>query len=257
MSSKVLKLLALAGLLGASVACSTESDVEITFYGYPDNDPPSADIAYDCGRGYTAGGTGTYDDPLTFATAPGEFKKCEIVYLPYLRKYLRFEDTCAQCSKYPHARSVPPLTETATDYDNGKLHIDIWTGSTTSSGGDTQIHCEDSLTPDDSQTVIINPGTSYTVNSDELFASGKCYTSNVYSNADASSYCSSGSSGSSSSSGSGSSSSSSCSWSGHCAGKTPSLVCASCYTDPWCSGASCSTENDCSDNLTCQSGKCA
>lgn len=57
MSSKVLKLLALAGLLGASVACSTESDVEITFYGYPDNDPPSADIAYDCGRGYTAGGT--------------------------------------------------------------------------------------------------------------------------------------------------------------------------------------------------------
>lgn len=56
MSSKVLKLLAAAGLLSASVACSTESDVEITFYGYPDNDPPSADIAYDCGRGYTAGG---------------------------------------------------------------------------------------------------------------------------------------------------------------------------------------------------------
>lgn len=60
--------------------------------------------------------------------------------------------------------SVPPLTETATDYDNGKLHIDIWTGSTKSSGGDTQIDCEDSLTPDDSQTVIISPGTSYTVN---------------------------------------------------------------------------------------------
>lgn len=57
MSSKVLTLLAVAGLLSASVACSTESDVEITFYGYPDNDPPSADIAYDCGRGYTAGGT--------------------------------------------------------------------------------------------------------------------------------------------------------------------------------------------------------
>ncbi|OJI83541.1 hypothetical protein ASPTUDRAFT_55578 [Aspergillus tubingensis CBS 134.48] len=225
MSSKVFTLLAVAGLLSASVACSTESDVEITFYGYPDNDPPSADIAYDCGRGYTAGGTGTYDDPLTFATAPGEFEKCEIIYLPYLRKYLRFEDTCAQCT---------------TDYDNGKLHIDIWTGSTKSSGGDTQIDCEDSLTPDDSQTVIISPGTSYTVNSDELFASGKCYTSNTYSSADASSYCSSGSSGSSSSSGSGSgSSSSSCSWSGHCA------------------GASCSTENDCSDNLTCQSGKCA
>ena len=56
MSPKFLKGLALAGLISTAAACSTQSDVEITFYGYPDNDPPSADIAYDCGRGYTAGG---------------------------------------------------------------------------------------------------------------------------------------------------------------------------------------------------------
>jgi hypothetical protein len=40
----------------ASKSCSTESDFEVTFYGYADNSPPGAGIAYDCGRGYTAGG---------------------------------------------------------------------------------------------------------------------------------------------------------------------------------------------------------
>lgn len=45
---------AIAPLVAAQ--CSTQSDVEITFYGYPDNSPPGAAIAYDCGRGYTAGG---------------------------------------------------------------------------------------------------------------------------------------------------------------------------------------------------------
>lgn len=39
-----------------AVAASTISPTLLTFYGYPDNDPPSADIAYDCGRGYTANG---------------------------------------------------------------------------------------------------------------------------------------------------------------------------------------------------------
>jgi len=51
----------LAGLFGitaplVAAQCSTQSGVEITFYGYPDNSPPGASIAYDCGRGYIAGG---------------------------------------------------------------------------------------------------------------------------------------------------------------------------------------------------------
>lgn len=45
-------------------------------------------------------GVGTYSDPLTFASAPGEFSSCEIIYLPYLKKYVRFEDYCAQCSMW-------------------------------------------------------------------------------------------------------------------------------------------------------------
>ena len=47
----------LAALVGAVTACTVADNYEITFYGYPDNSPPGADIAYDCGRGYTAGGS--------------------------------------------------------------------------------------------------------------------------------------------------------------------------------------------------------
>jgi hypothetical protein len=85
-------------LAGTTFSCSTQSGVEITFYGYPDNDPPGPATAYNCGgRNNVAGGTGTYANPLTFASHSGEFSQCEIIYLPYLKKYLRMEDDCAEC----------------------------------------------------------------------------------------------------------------------------------------------------------------
>ena len=91
---------ALSSALSVSATCSKFNSVTMTFYGYPDNDPPGADTAYNCGgRNYVAGGSGSYSDPITFATAPGEFSKCEIIYIPYLKKYARMEDYCEQCSK--------------------------------------------------------------------------------------------------------------------------------------------------------------
>lgn len=87
-ATTITTLLAITGT--ALAACSREGSVELTFYGYPDNDPPGADTAYNCGgRNYVAGGTGTYDDPLTMASAEGEFSQCEIIYVPYLEKYVR------------------------------------------------------------------------------------------------------------------------------------------------------------------------
>ncbi|KAE8373939.1 hypothetical protein BDV26DRAFT_270983 [Aspergillus bertholletiae] len=240
----------------ASASCSVETGYEVTFYGYADNDPPGADIAYDCGRGYTAGGTGTYDDPLTFATAPGEFSKCEVIYVPYLEKYLRFEDTCEECTS---------------DYDDGKLHIDIWTGPTTSNGGSKLLSCEDSLTPDASQIVVTSPPDSLTVNTGALFSSGTCHTSNIYKSPSTSesTYCSGSSSGSSGGS------STTCAWPGHCEGATCSDdndcsdpwacyngicgtgVVTSCAWEGHCAGTSCSNNNDCSDPWSCVNGVCA
>lgn len=129
----------------ALATCSTIGSVTHTFYGWPDNDPAGAATAYDCGgRNYVAGGVGTYDDPVTFASAPGEFDTCEIIYDPYTQKYLRMEDYCAQCT---------------TDWEgSGIWHIDVWTGSSTEGDGDVQIQCEDDLTPgDQSQTIIRGP----------------------------------------------------------------------------------------------------
>ena len=45
-------------------------------------------------------GSGTYNDPISFATATDNKKlaQCAIVYVPLLRKYFRNEDDCAECS---------------------------------------------------------------------------------------------------------------------------------------------------------------
>lgn len=47
-------------------------------------------------------GTGTYDDPISFATATDNTKlpQCGIVYVPELRKYFRNEDDCAECREW-------------------------------------------------------------------------------------------------------------------------------------------------------------
>lgn len=48
-------------------------------------------------------GSGTYDDPISFATATDNkqnLPQCAIVYVPLLRKYFRNEDDCAECCKY-------------------------------------------------------------------------------------------------------------------------------------------------------------
>ncbi|KAK5994293.1 hypothetical protein PT974_04765 [Cladobotryum mycophilum] len=159
---------AAAVLAGVSTACSTPGNYIVTFYGWPDNDPAGAGIAYDCGRGYKAGGSGTYSDPITLATAPGELNKCEIVYLPFLTKYARFEDTCAQCTS---------------DWSQGQPHIDIWTGSNTSGGGQNQINCENNLTPGGRYSIVRNPPTNYGVNAAPLYVPpNTCNTGNVYPN---------------------------------------------------------------------------
>ncbi|CAN9095624.1 unnamed protein product [Alternaria alternata] len=171
-------LVALSSFSLAALGCTKVSKVTHTFYGYPDNDPPGPATAYDCGRGYKAGGTGTYADPLTFASAPGEFTQCEIIYDPYTKKYLRFEDYCAQCT---------------TDWDAGIHHIDLWTGSTTVSGGNEQIECENDLTPGEkSQTIVRQPRKDLPVDSTKLYVKGAspaCRTSHIYPTYNIADYC--------------------------------------------------------------------
>ena len=111
MKNTRISVLALVSLLQAipslAGSCAPINNVKVTFYGWPDNSPPGPANAFDCGRGKgadgepIAGGTGTYNDPISFATATdnNNFPKCGIVYVPSLRKYFRNEDDCAECSE--------------------------------------------------------------------------------------------------------------------------------------------------------------
>lgn len=243
-------LLTAAILFGSTRACSVVTDVRTTFYGAPDNDPPGPATAYACGgRNYTAGGIGTYANPLTFASAPGEYNTCkyfslnhlpeiplsrskrnwnafihsdiyipcgllntgEIVYFPYLKKYLRLEDYCAECTA---------------DYNTtGYKHIDVWTGGSATINNQSQIDCEDALTPDANQTVIRNPARNLAVNSGALWDGRSCHTARTYLNYTASTYCKDpGATGIGNGSGSGNSTTlacqTGCSWVGHCIGKS-------------------------------------
>ncbi|KAK1763218.1 hypothetical protein QBC33DRAFT_573538 [Phialemonium atrogriseum] len=207
----------LMSTLGVTLGCSTTSGVQITFYGAPDNDPPGGATAHNCGgRNFIAGGTGTYADPLTFASSTSEYSVCEIIYVPYLKKYLRMEDDCAQCID---------------DWNNGnKKHIDIWTGTPSTNGGNAQIQCENALTPNGGQQVLRSPPNNLAVDSTALWSGNSCHTDHVFPGATQS--CSGGGGG-------GGGCQTGCSWAGHCI------------------GCPCQTFDDCSDNFICTNGACA
>lgn len=176
MISYSVMLIAITGLfcpLKVASSCQEIQNVLLTHYGAPDNDPPGPSIGSNCyGHDLQAGGeieqsgsilrdlwplytgTGTASDPITFATADGEFDECELVYIPLYQKYFYKGDSCAQCQ---------------TDWQNGVWHIDLWTGATNENGGNTQIQCEDSL-PGGEQLVIRDPPTNLPVNSMFLLA---------------------------------------------------------------------------------------
>jgi hypothetical protein len=134
----------------------------------------------------TSQGTGTYDDPISFATATdnNNFPQCGLIYVPALHKYFRNEDDCAKCKS---------------DWNGSQqYHVDLWTGSNTQGGGDGQVSCETNLPVNGPQTIINDPPPGLPVDTGLLYdvSSGACSTKS-YGAGDASSLCSGGSSGSS------------------------------------------------------------
>ena len=145
----------------APAPTGTLKSLYVTFYGWPDNSPPGAGIAYP-GLHSQAGGTGSYADPITFATDAREFAPGTILYVPFIEKYVIMEDGCAECS---------------TDWARGKWHIDIWMNSNGSY--DSQVlACENDWTQSTAQ-VEIDPPSNRPVTLPPLFdtSKGVCRTS--------------------------------------------------------------------------------
>ena len=170
---------------GASGGPQTLLNVYVTWYGFNDNscqvesDHNCNTIAFGKSDGFPtrhdAGteGTGTFDDPGTFATAsadsgsPAELAPGTVIYIPSVRKYFVMEDQCAECGM---------------EWDQKMAyHVDVWMGPSYGSDDVPLMDCEDTLTLGDDPfqgtgTVIVNPSADLPVDDTPLFANGACTT---------------------------------------------------------------------------------
>ncbi len=133
------------------------SSVEITWYGAFDDDPPGS-VAIDrpdsCKACIhkTAGGTGTWADPLTFASPISADGKSAYAYGDRIyvgtiggitvNKYFIREDSCA-------------VSWTAPNGCGAATHVDLYMGNP--SGTKDVLTCEDALTPDGLAPIVVNP----------------------------------------------------------------------------------------------------
>ena len=178
MSLLLIALLQLYFFQHVMSACSTTSDVEFTFYGFPD--ASSATTSFGCSGtkqvAYgTAGGkypsispplhlhrclyshpqgSGSYAQPETFATTitNTNFIPCEIIYIPLLQKYFQYMDHCDECA------TLYPST----------IRIDLWVG-TAVNGGQKQTACELALGLKEAQTIVRDPPATLQVNPGQIW----------------------------------------------------------------------------------------
>jgi hypothetical protein len=168
-----LTLLLLSAFAAAPASAAATQQTFLTFYGWWDNTPPGGDIAYPQIHN-TAGGKGSFDDPITFATSTAELKAGTKVWVPRVRKYFIMEDGCDECSD--------DWSGEGPNGGPGLRHIDLWLGG---KGGDAMdaIDCEDALThynPDSTpvlEPVVVDPPNNEPYDSTPIFntSTGACY----------------------------------------------------------------------------------
>jgi hypothetical protein len=139
-------------------------DVYVTYYGWYDNTPPGCATSYSgC-----AGGKGTYQHPITFASYTHEFPVGTILYYPTIEKYVRMGDSCQECQE--------DWTGKGPDGGPRLHHLDIWIGGKGGNEFDV-INCEDGLTqalPNGKPLLtpfIVNPPSGLPVSTEQLFNS--------------------------------------------------------------------------------------
>ncbi|TNC24348.1 hypothetical protein [Amycolatopsis alkalitolerans] len=124
----------------------------VSFYSSVDKSPlGTLLIAFPTILHGLAGGSGTYDDPVTFAAAPGAFAPGTRIYVPDLRRYFVLEDLCASC---------------------GGTHIELWTGSALDDGIRT---CEARLGAQGTRSYLVSPPPWLPVAPGPLYDGGGCF----------------------------------------------------------------------------------
>lgn len=130
--------------------------VEITWYGSWDNDPKGSTAIDRPVLHQTAGGTGTWADPLTFASPAGNgaYAYGTRIYVPSVEKYFLREDSCE-------------TSWTAPDGCGAVSHVDLYIGNP--SGTKDVLKCEDQLTPDGNAPIIVEPPAGLAVDETPLW----------------------------------------------------------------------------------------
>ncbi len=136
----------------------------ITAYSWHDNTPPGSHIISHPVLHGSAGGTGTWDDPVTIAVghsrATGQdvldFAAGTRIYLPDVRRYFIVEDTCGDG---PRPEDGPCHTGAA-EHGDASLWIDMWIGGQEESVGFVQA-CAVKVTG--VRAAVFNPASNYAV----------------------------------------------------------------------------------------------
>ena len=153
---------------GRRAAPSTQVQAFMTLYGWVDNSPPGPGIAHPCLHS-VAGGTGTYADPVTFATDVNELGWCQVIYVPYMKRYFIHEDECSECDRdWNHLQ---------------KYRLDMWAGGDANSRHRPErralLRCERTWTRGNSirdpgnPTVIVDPPPGLPVTTAPIFSPPK------------------------------------------------------------------------------------
>ncbi|WP_346960306.1 hypothetical protein [uncultured Arthrobacter sp.] len=136
-----------------------------TAYTWYDNTPAGSTTISHPVLHKTAGGTGTYKDPITIAVghslATGkdvlDFPAGTRIYLPDVRRYFIVEDSCGDGDD---PQGGPCHQGTNVNGTNSTVWIDMWIGgqSTTADGAD---NCASKVTS--MRTAVFNPASNYVV----------------------------------------------------------------------------------------------
>lgn len=124
-------------------------NVKITFYGSYDNDPKGSLAISSPVLHQQAGGIGTYEDPLTFASpaGAGAYEVGQKIYVPLVQKYFIKEDECAVSWTAPNGCGAVTM-------------VDLYVGNPSSDVA--VVECENSITPSGDSQIILNPPSNLT-----------------------------------------------------------------------------------------------
>lgn len=150
--------------------------VYVTAYSWFDNTPAGSPTISHPVLHKTAGGTGTYEDPVTVAVGHSletgedvlDIPAGTRIYVPSVRRYFIVEDTCGDGPSPEDG----PCHSGAEEFGDASLWIDLWIGG---EGGSAALahSCAKAITG--VHTVILSPGGNYLVASGAgVIHEGRC-----------------------------------------------------------------------------------